>query len=283
MADQHVPSPDDLQRQLLEALWAPTLAQGLEALGPGWQGLRAGPAWCRAGLQAYRGHAAATAERALAAAHPTVQALMGEADFAALARALWQVSPPAGGDLGTWGQALPGLIEASPSLSDWPYLADMARLDWACHEAERAPDGVSDADSFHLLGRLEPGQLGLVLAPGCAVLHSPYPVGALWLAHHAPSQATRDAAWAQARAQWAAERPVPGALLVWRRDWQAHCTALPIAAAGFMQALCAGATLAAALHAAPDLDLGNWLAEAIAQGWCLGARACPMSSTETEP
>src|SRR5689334_23066031 len=63
------------------------------------------------GLAAYRGNLGATAERALAAAFPTVQRAVGETAFAALAREHAREVPPTLGDLGEWGASLPAWLE----------------------------------------------------------------------------------------------------------------------------------------------------------------------------
>ena len=57
------------------------------------------------GVEVYCANAEAIAERALAAAFATVQALVGAADFAQLARAFRRIDPPQRGDLGEWGDA----------------------------------------------------------------------------------------------------------------------------------------------------------------------------------
>ena len=103
-------------------------------------GLRERGARLRLGLGAYRAHAAATAERALAAAYPTVAAMVGEEALAGLAWALWQASPPRLGDLAQWGLDLPQFIESRPELEPWPFLADAARLDAAVLRCESAAD-----------------------------------------------------------------------------------------------------------------------------------------------
>ena len=104
------------QRQLLAAL-------SLRGEPPA---LRERGARAERGLAAYRANASALAERALAAACPTLQAMLGEADFAALARAFWRDHPPQRGDLGEWGGELPGWIAAQAGLAEWPWLADSA-------------------------------------------------------------------------------------------------------------------------------------------------------------
>jgi hypothetical protein len=112
------------QQALLQALWQPQQQHGSLT---DW--LRApGTALTQRGLQAYAANAGASAERALAASFPTVQALVGDEAFAGLARACWRALPPERGDLACFGAALPGFIEADTLLADVPYLADCARL-----------------------------------------------------------------------------------------------------------------------------------------------------------
>ena len=137
------------------------------------------------GLRAYRINAAASAERALATAFPTVAALIGAESFAALARDLWRQRPPERGDLGEWGAALPDFIAESPSLSSEPYLADSARLDWLVHLASRAADAPDALPSLDALATIAPEALKLGLRPGTGVLASAWPVVSIWLAHQA--------------------------------------------------------------------------------------------------
>ena len=114
-------------------------------------------------LAAYRGNASAIAERALASAFPTVQQLLGDESFALLARALWHHAPPQRGDLACWGDALPGWIERDAQLADEPYLADVARVDWAVHTIEQAADVEPPAAGLALLAEHDP-----MAACGCA-------------------------------------------------------------------------------------------------------------------
>ena len=90
------------------------------------------------GLQAYRANAAASARRAMADAYPTVQQLLGCEAFAALTQAHWHGQRPRRGDLAVWGEALPDFIANADQLAAEPYLADVARLHSAPHQARRA-------------------------------------------------------------------------------------------------------------------------------------------------
>lgn len=245
------------QAAVLQALW----------------GLRANAAWreqgeaLRLGLAAYQGNATATAERVLAAAYPTVQALLGEEALALLARQLWHHHPPSEGDLTAWGQALPDWLAGLPEVQDWPYLPDGARLDWARHTAEHASDATFEPDSLALLGAHDPAHLQIQLRPGLSVIRSEWPVVTLWQAHQAPKADMLDKL-RQALSARQAETAV-----VWRAQWRAEVLTLPEAMVDWMSFLApstpqAAPCLSTLLDSAPaDFDLTQWLALALHHGW----------------
>jgi hypothetical protein len=102
------------------------------------------------GLAAYRGNLQALSAQALAVPFQRLREELGDQDFASLAWTFWRQHPPEGGDLGQWGGALEGfLVERAGEASGLP---DLARLDWALHQAERAADVELDAASLNLLG-----------------------------------------------------------------------------------------------------------------------------------
>ena len=214
------------------------------------------------GLQAYRAHAHAAADRALAAACPTVRALLGEEDFAHLAREHWQACPPTQGDLAEWGTTLPGWIEVHPGLADWPYLADCARLDLALHRCERAADEQPDPGSLARLADTAPSRLRLRLRAGVEVLVSRWPLASIHAAHAAPDANGFEPVRALLQAG------VGEAVVVARDGWRGTVHAVAAADAGFLLALQAGATLAASLDAAGEgFDFGTWLAQALRARW----------------
>lgn len=243
------------QQMLLRAL----LGDARPAVVGGWlRAARNGPRYER-GLAAYRAHAGALAERVLAAAFPTVQQLLSEDAFGHLARAFWQRDPPVAGDMGLWGGALAAFIAGAQSLADEPYLADVARLEWAVHEAERAAD-IGAPQGLDLLATQDPAGLWLRLAPGTAVLASAHPVVHIWQAHRS-RQAQR---FAPVREAFASGRG-DNALVV-RRAWRAEVLAIGQAEFLFTAALLAGASLAAALQESGDaFDFEAWLIAALAQ------------------
>ncbi|HZF78606.1 MAG TPA: putative DNA-binding domain-containing protein, partial [Rubrivivax sp.] len=231
------------------------------------------------GLAAYRANAGALAERALAAAFPTLQQLIGEESFAALARHFWQRQPPLAGDIAQWGQGLPAFVADAPTLAEEPYLADVARVDWAVHVAERAADRITGAAAddvvvpgLELLGTLDPSQLRLQPRPGMAVVRSPHPVVAIWHAHRPSAQASGDR-FAGVRAAFAAGEGQNA--LVFRQGWAPQVVAISAAEAGFSEALLAGRTLAVALQEGGDgFDFGAWLIAALQGPWLAAVTAC---------
>ncbi|MBC7956320.1 MAG: putative DNA-binding domain-containing protein, partial [Cytophagales bacterium] len=171
------------ERARQQALMATLLRRDQGASLQGW--LLHPPTRTQRGLQAYQANAGASAERSLAASFPTVQALVGEASFADLARAFWHTCPPERGDLACFGETLPAFIADSEQLADVPYLPDAARLDWLLAAAERAADDEADTSTLGLLAEVDPSQLRIELMPGTAVLSSAFPVVSLWQAHQA--------------------------------------------------------------------------------------------------
>lgn len=251
------------QQALMAALWArgderslpPNLLHGAERI--------------QRGLQAYQAHAGASAERALASTFPTVQALVGEDSFAALARAFWHAQPPSRGDLACLGDALPAFIADSEQLADVPYLADVARLDWHVAAAERAADASTEAATLSLLAEVDAAQLQLELLPGTAVLPSAHPVVSVFLAHRPGEGAATHRA--QAREAIALGRGETA--LVWRSGWRAVVQAIGDGETRWVQSLLRGDTLAVALgEAGEGFAFEPWLLQALQNGWLVRAR-----------
>jgi hypothetical protein len=249
---------DEAQRQqaLLHALLSG--AAGIDGLRE--QGARAAR-----GLEAYRANAEAMAERVLAAAFPTVQALVGADDFNRLAREFWHAQPPLRGELGEWGDAFAAWLQAHAAMAPWPYLADSARLDFALHCNERAADATLDAASLSLLGSADPARLHVRLMPGTALIRSAWPIAGIHRAHQLVG-AEADQAFERARDAIAAQRGEDA--MVVRQRWRAVVVPLQSADARWTESLLAGASLAKALEeAGPGFDFAAWLQTAVRNTW----------------
>ena len=276
------------QRALLQALFgAASDAEALKTLTTD----HAMPTRAR-GLASYQSNAHMLAERVLVAAYPVVTAILSPDSMGQLARALWHRHPPVRGDLARWGADLPGFIAASPQLAELPWLADVARIEWALHAAATAADAPAPADlaSLALLTTHDPDQLTLTLAAGTTCLSLDWTATRIVLAHLAETEAAPvtaramavNAALPKAVAElgdvWAVAQPEQA--LVWRPGpspmGRPLCRVVADGEAGLLASLQAGQSLLAALQDSP-LDWAAWLPQAIGEGLVLGAR--PLGAT----
>ncbi|GAB4211437.1 MAG: DNA-binding domain-containing protein [Rhodoferax sp.] len=197
------------------------------------------------GLKTYQSNGHALAQRALQAAYPVTALLLGADSFAILAQALWHRHPPQHGDVAEWGAALPDFVVPDPQLAALLYLADLARLEWAVHQAHRCADVAADPASFAMLAHTPAAGLSLRWAPGLTVLPSRWPVVSLW---HAHAQGTPDAAVAQRlRAELA--QPLAQTALVWRVGWRVRVEAIGADQAALLHTLGQAPNLGAAVSA----------------------------------
>ncbi len=245
-------SPTDTEALRQQMLLRALLGDARPGVVTGWLQ----PRQVQRGLAAYQAHAGALAERALAAAYPTLQQLLGDESFAALARDFWRHHPPEAGDITRWG-------EGFESLAEEPYLPDMARLEWALHRVQTACDAPDGApEGLALLATHEPVSLRLQLPAGSVVLVSAWPVFSLWQAH----QHTDANRFDGVRVALAEGRGEQG--LVTRSGWVPQVLALPAAEAAFTAALLAGCSLQQALTDAgkensAGFDFEAWLIAAL--------------------
>jgi hypothetical protein len=132
------------------------------------------------GLAIYRASVAANFAAALAATYPVVRRLVGAHFFAEAARRFALAEPSRSGDLDEYGAGFADFLAGYPPAASLEYLADVARLEWACHECTRAP--AAPAFDFAALSRVAPDRydtLRLTLHPAVRLLESPHPIAAI--------------------------------------------------------------------------------------------------------
>ncbi|NHZ89508.1 DUF692 family protein [Massilia sp. CCM 8733] len=208
----------------------------------------------------YRGNLGVTWNKALSAACPVLRQLVGEEFFGALARAYGMAHPSLDADLNRFGGSFARFLDGFPHIADYPYLPDMARLEWAVHRAHYAPD--ADPIGADALAALAPDAFEnarYALHPACSLIASSWAVVPLWQAHQPDSGVAFPAAM-----------DCPSAALVARPRWKAELVALSPAHAGALAALAGGYTMGEALDAAfaldEQFDIGAHLAQWIALG-----------------
>jgi hypothetical protein len=213
-------------------------------------------------LRIHRHHVLASLTAALAATFSTVEAVVGADFFAGMARAFILKAPPAQPVLSEYGADFPAFVGAWPDASGLPYLADVARLDWALNLAYGAPQ--VPALRLEDLAAVPPDELpGLPVAlkPGVAIITSAYPIDRIWVLSHRPDEAGDDPVALDAGAV---------RLLVFPRTDDAAFIALDACEAALAVSLLQGKALGEAFKAAaaagPDGDPRQAMGRLLAVG-----------------
>jgi uncharacterized protein len=222
-----VSSLRELQRAFANALRDPTAAS---------------PVRPAANLDVYRQHGRAQFHRVLELEYPVLRRRVGDAYFGQLADEYRRASPSRSGDLHWVGREFAGFLERTLRGTDYEWLADLARLEWACECASVAAS--SPMVQPDVLAALTPEQLAsarFTLQPCVQLLASPFPVFSVWLANQGdPSPPTVQ--------HWGAEQ----GMIHYRNDC-IRVAALPIHAFRWMAALHEGLPLGQAVdHAGLD-------------------------------
>jgi hypothetical protein len=135
-------------------------------------------------LAVYRNNARETFHKTLAVTYPVVRRLVGEQCFRGLAHSYACEFPSRSGDLGRYGAELATLLEIYYRDTPYAYLADVARLEWACAEAETSPDGVPfDLLRLASVPMEERAHLRFGLRAPVRLLSSRFPIFSIWEAH----------------------------------------------------------------------------------------------------
>ena len=213
-------------------------------------------------LQIYRNNVFESLTAALGAVYPVVAKLVGEEFFRQLARGYTLAHPSRSGNLHEFGHALPTFIERQPVAGQLPYLADVAALEWACHEVwHEADDEPLDTKALAAVPVASQARLRLHLAAATRLIASPYPVLRIWQANQ-----SGDAAEALITLDEGGVR-----LAVARRAFEIEFRLLGAAEDRWLRALASGATLNAATLSALDLDPDFDLAAVLARHLALGS------------
>ena len=200
---------------------------------------------------AYRRNVIGNWRSALGSSYPVVVQLLGPSRFRELADQYIVTHSSGSGDLNAYGSELASLIDASSLRDELPYLADIARLEWALLVAY----GAADAPDFDFAALASvpvdvQAELQLQVWPAAVVLVSLWPLVDIWRAHQsAPDQ--RDLALA-------AIDPLPSSepryALTARSEGNVFAVALSAGEAAFLRALQARLALVEAIATALATD-----------------------------
>jgi hypothetical protein len=210
---------------------------------------------------------------ALAAAYPSLLDGLGEAGFEPLAAQFARRHPPADSRMFLYGEGFADHLRAMEPQSEWPYLADLARIDRCRTEVHAACDAPVLASAE--LASLSADALGasvLALTPATRWHRSAAsPVLDLWTMARRGDMAPQSIRW---RGQ---------AVVITRPDDEVLMHELPLAGVAMLEACARERPLseaaAAAQAADPDLDLQALFATLFAQGAFRSLAPNPNPST----
>ncbi len=210
----------------------------------------------RQGFGIYRGNTRANTAKALGAAYPVIEKIVGGEYFSGLVSAYHSRFPSVNGDLNEYGESLAAFLADFPPANEIPYLADVAHLEWRVHRAHYAADPEPfDPARLAAVSPEQQLQLRSLLHPACHILHSAYPIARIWEVH-------QDAFGGEFEVEMPGS---PTHALVYRPRFKVEVAQLSDAEAAFLGAALDAQTLDMALAAAQlcnaSFDLGRSLGE----------------------
>jgi len=249
----------ELQASLFEGLYDPDRDDALALLEPGTRS-------AAAQLAIYRASLFGGLSRALLDVYPVCSKLVGSEFFAHMSDLYIQQHRSSSPDLSDYGEGLADFITGFAPAASLPYLADVARLEWAWHRAINAPDqtALTTADAKEL-AQQDVTRLVLLPVRSLGLLHSSWPVLQIWQAN-------------QADADNGILALVPGShhYAVWRQGQDLHIEPLQAVRFCFLSMLQDQTPLLAILENLwqedPGLEIESLLGQVLQAGWCCGWR-----------
>ena len=191
----------------------------------------------------YRGNIIAIWQQTCASAFPVLKQLTGADFFDELARAYGQNYPSRSGNLNEFGANMVEFIQSLESCRPYPYLGDVAGLEWTVHRCyymgRREPAPLSN------LAAIPVDQLSEVrfrMQPGCALFESPWAVADIWQAHQIDEIVLPQKLDQQ---NWC---------LIWQSGWKVEVASISAGSYTALNALLQGFNLGLALDQAMTVD-----------------------------
>ena len=191
----------------------------------------------------YRGNTLAIWQQTCAGAYPVLLQLTGADFFSDLTRAYGLTHASQSGNLAEFGSAMAEFIQTLDNCRAYPYLGDLATLEWLVHRAyyQECKEPVTIAQ----LAAVPSEQLGevcLALQPNCQLFASEWAVAEIWQAHQDTDiifpQQVKNNNWC----------------LIWQSGWTMQVSAISAGSFGALQAIRNGTTLGDALELALKTD-----------------------------
>ena len=132
-------------------------------------------------LEVYRHNVFTNLRGALGDIFPVVKRIVGDAFFLHAADQFIHATPSPSGDLNQFGREWPAFLADYWHAAELPYLADVARLEWAWHECFHAAEAAPlDLGRLAAVAPEAHGALQFRLHPAVRLLNSAFPVLRIW-------------------------------------------------------------------------------------------------------
>jgi hypothetical protein len=212
-------------------------------------------------LQVYRNNVVEGLTGALRAVYPVVEKLVGDGFFRYVAHNYLCAHRPRSGNLHDFGDAFASFLAGFAPAAELPYLPDVARLEWAWHEAFHAADAAAfDLARLAAVPAKQHATLRFVLHPSAHLLTSNFPIVRIFEINQEGYEGDTRVDLAEGSVQ----------TLVIRRALTVMVEPLATGEAALLTALAGqqtlGAAVPAALAAQPDFDLTSTLAAHLRRG-----------------
>jgi hypothetical protein len=194
-------------------------------------------------LDIYRNTFVAGVTNALRLSFPAVHRLVGTDFFEGATYLFMTRHPPHEAWLDAYGSEFPAFLRDFPPAASLPYLADVARLEWAVSCALHAPDTAPlDLARLQALQPEDQARVCFATHPSVSLLRMDYPADAIWRGVLGSDDALAAVDLASGPVHLLAERGADGV----------EVSRLDAAAWRLAAALCAGRPLAEVLAACPQ-------------------------------
>lgn len=132
-------------------------------------------------LAIYQSSITGALQKALKEIYPVCRKLVGEDFFIGMINPYIEHYSSQAPDLASYGEHLADFIATFPPAMSLPYLADVARLEWAWHSlfTARASRGVA-FDQLAAQSETQGERIIFLMPPKSSLLTSPYPIHRIW-------------------------------------------------------------------------------------------------------
>lgn len=192
----------------------------------------------------YRNNRVVSLIDALRSTYPAIEKLVGDEFFKASARAYIEAHPPTQPVMAEYGSGFGQFISAFPGTGRFPFLADVAELEWQYLQSFHSADAaVIDATALSAIASESIMYIGMDCHPALHVIESAWPVGTIWTSCVRETDSSL------------VDMQQGEAVVITRPDLQVQVNTVDSAAVIFLNAIRAGDTLTAAAEQALESDM----------------------------